>query len=100
MSSSKEHDYIEQCPYCHRYMTAKQLKMHKCEGSTQFSVKEIPVFYCYEMLDNNGKKMFIAHGFDGTLYKLVLTSPSDDFLQRKKSDEDFTEPYSNGNVGV
>jgi hypothetical protein len=74
-------------------MTDKQLKKHKCEGSVKFSVKEIPVFYCYEASDENGK-VFIAHGLDGTFYKLVQTlhRPTDEFLQRKKSDKDFTEP--------
>jgi hypothetical protein len=75
----KKHDYIERCPKCGKYMTWKQIQSHECTTTAIpcFSVKEIPVLYCYETEDENGK-VFIAHGLDGTLYRLVKKSLSDD----------------------
>ena len=89
-----------------KFMTFEQMKDHKCEAKI-VEIKEIPVLYCYELEGDNNRKTVIAHGFDGVLYRLVECDNSivmlsdkvlkpkkksfDDFLQRKKSDKDFTE---------
>jgi hypothetical protein len=48
------------------------------------------------------KRLMTGRGVDGVLYTFeviqrepipIVVSPSDGFLQRKKSDKDFTEPY-------
>jgi hypothetical protein len=93
MSNPKEHDYIEKCPFCGKFMTFEQVKQHKCEAQIT-QIKEIPVLYCYQLTDDNGKKTVIAHGFNGILYRLIeCENPSS---RRKvtdyRADEDETDP--------
>jgi hypothetical protein len=92
MDKSNNHDYIEQCPNCHKYLTALQAKNHQCASS--FEIKEIPILYGFEYTEENGHKTFIAHGIDGILYRLIQTKTSlaDENLQRKRTDDNLTEP--------
>jgi len=88
------HDYIERCPQCGQYLTAEQVKIHKC--TTLFKgVKEIPILYHFEIKDDNGQTIIMARGSDSILYRLRLGK---NIIRRKftgnKSDEDLTEPRS------
>jgi hypothetical protein len=38
---------------------------------------EIPILYCCETQEEGGK-VFIAHGLDGTMYRLVEKNPADE----------------------
>lgn len=58
-------------------------------------MKEIPVLYCCEISDSSGEKTFIAHGFDGTLYRLV--ERKNPILQRP-SDDGYHEPQNRRKV--
>ena len=74
---TNKHDYIERCPDCGDYLTWRQKQNHKCIRSLSFSVKEIPILYCCETQDENGK-VFVAHGLDGIMYRLIEKKLSDD----------------------
>jgi hypothetical protein len=66
----KPHDYMEKCPYCGKYLLAKQVRTHVCD-SPFADVREIPVMFFYETTRDDGDKLVIARGFDGVLYRLV-----------------------------
>jgi hypothetical protein len=83
------HDFIEKCPSCGKFMTAKQMKLHKCDNQEAISIKEIPVRYCYQLTEENGEVTIIAHGLDGTLYRLV---------EKKLSDDGYHEPSNRRKV--
>jgi hypothetical protein len=88
----KPHDYMEQCPYCKKYLLARQVKNHKCD-TLLTDVTEIPVLYFYESTTESGNRLIIAHGFNGVLYHLIESKNplADEILQRKRTDEDETE---------
>ena len=91
MVEHKEHDYIEKCPLCKKYLTYAQAKTHNCQSQI---VKEISIHYCDEVPDSP-EKTYIAHGFDGILYKLVECK---NISRRKvtpfRTDEDEPEPIA------
>jgi hypothetical protein len=93
MNKHKTHDYIEQCPYCHKFLTSLQAENHQCKQL--FEIKEISISYGFENVEENGDRTFIAHGLDGKLYRLIQRKifRTDDYLQRKRTDEDLTEPF-------
>lgn len=94
MNKPNGHDYIEQCPYCHKYLTYAQAKVHQCLSRIE-NIKEIPVLYCYELSDDNGAKTVIAHGFDGILYRLVECKNP---ISRSPSDDSYHEPSNRRKV--
>jgi hypothetical protein len=96
----KEHDFIEKCPFCKKYMTAKQIENHICEGQDFSGVVEIFVRHVYDLSEGN-RRTIIAHGFDGKMYRLVeATNPLGEDNRRKvtgwaekdETDEEGTEP--------
>jgi len=89
---NKPSDFLERCPFCKEYLLSWQVKEHKCNQPIR-TVKEIPVIFSYET-SKMGHSIIIAMGFDGVLYRLVTTKNrlTDEFLQRKRTDEDLTEP--------
>ena len=87
-----EHDYIERCPNCGKYMTWEQMQNHNCAiKCPSFSVKEIPILYCCETQDENGK-VFLAHGLDGTMYRLVEKKLADEKKHSFRTDEEEPVP--------
>lgn len=70
MTIDFSHDYMEQCPYCKKYLLASQIKQHIC-NTPLLDVKEIPVLFSYETSNDDGEKVIMARGFDGVLYRLV-----------------------------
>jgi hypothetical protein len=91
MNSSEGHDYIERCPFCQKFMTAKQVKTHQCDAHPFSSVKEIPVLYYYEVPEGN-EKVIIAHGYDGIMYRLIECKNP---LAHKSSSDDGYHDRSN-----
>ena len=79
-------------------MSINDFELHKCDLSI-VAVRNIPVVY---FMDESckGRKFMTGWGTDGVLYtfevvprKLIpVAMTTDEFLQRKKSDKDFTEP--------
>jgi len=66
----KPHDYMEKCPYCGKYLLAKQVRTHVCDLPFA-DVREIPVVFFYETMSDKGDKLVMARGYDGILYRLV-----------------------------
>ena len=73
MNNSKAHDYIDRCPFCKKYMTTEQMDKHECEGTGFSGIKEIPVSNIYDLTEGK-RKVIIAHGYDGIMYRLVETT--------------------------
>lgn len=86
-------DYMEQCPYCKKFLLANQIKQHNC-NSILTEVKEIPVMFSYETTDGHGKRVTIARGYDGVLYRLVrCKNPlADEKKQHFTTDEEEPDP--------
>jgi hypothetical protein len=89
----EEHDYIEQGPFCLKFLTALQAKTHNCSALFN-GVREIPVLYYYEVPDSE-EKTVIAHGHDGIMYRLIqCLNP----LNRNSSDDSHHEPRNRRKV--
>jgi hypothetical protein len=58
---------IMYCFRCKKQYIAEESKDHE---NCIFGVKEIPIYYSFTTEDN-GKKIIIARGVDGLLYRLV-----------------------------
>lgn len=80
-------------------MASENFAEHKCDLELK-ECRTIPVVY-FQDDSYRDKKLMTGMGIDGVLYtfEVVPREPipyvmplSDDFLQRKKSDKDFTEP--------
>ena len=81
-------------------MTKGQFSRHYCEPE----YKQTRTILATEIIDltcKDGKKVFLATGYDGIDYMIKVQKPSpisliktasDEISQRKPSDEDFTEP--------
>ena len=96
---SKNDSPIVKCSYCKQIFSIENFDSHRCDLPLT-DVKRIPVAY-FQDDSVNGEKIMTGRGIDGVLYSFVVTPRqpipfiiglSDEFLQRKKSDEDFTEP--------
>lgn len=99
MTPTKNDFAIVKCSQCKSILEAKDFDMHKCDLPLT-DVKRIPVIYFHDS-SYGAKKLMTGWGVDGILYTFEVvprkaipcTLPlSDEFLQRKKSDKDFTEP--------
>ena len=88
LSDNNSHDYMEQCPYCKRYLLANQINEHVCDAPLK-KVTEIPVVFSYETKTQNGNSVVIAMGFDGILYRLTTCKNplADENLQRKRGSQ-------------
>jgi capsule polysaccharide export protein KpsC/LpsZ len=100
MLDSRHNIGIVKCSHCKKILASDEFDSHKCELEL-VGVKSIPVIY-YSDVSYKDKKLINGWGVDGILYTLevVPRKPipivmlSDDFLQRKKSDKDLTEPLN------
>jgi len=94
MTFEETKDYMEKCPWCHKYVLQSQTDKHICDAPF-LDVKEIPVLFSYITTDRKGNKVTIARGYDGILYRLVkCKNPlSDDWKHQDKSNGEVTEPF-------
>jgi hypothetical protein len=94
---------IVKCSHCRVILSKKQFDRHKCASSELQGQKKIEVVYFMDVSCND-KKMMTGLGVDGVLYTfevvprkpisiiMPLNRVTDDYLQRKRTDEDLTEP--------
>jgi hypothetical protein len=90
---------IVKCSHCKKILLSEDFETHRCKKSL-IGVKNIPVID-FSDTSCNDRKIMTGWGVDGVLYTFevvprkpipIIISASDGFLQRKKSDEDLTEP--------
>ena len=99
---AKNKSSIVKCSHCKGIFSVEQFDFHECELPID-AVKEILVSYFRD--DSRGSKStVVGRGLDGVLYSFVVTprtaisymkSLTDDFLQKKRTDDKLTEPYLN-----
>ncbi len=69
------------------FLTYSQARTHNCQS---VFTREIDVQYFVEVPDSR-ERTIIAHGHDGVMYRIIEKRLTDESLQRKKTDKDFTE---------
>jgi hypothetical protein len=79
------------CPNCSKILIGEEYEDHTTRCISK--VKEIPVTYIVK-IDKPDKRIYLARGVDGILYRLVKVL-SDDFLQRDKKGRNPTETGQN-----
>lgn len=88
---------LVECSRCHSVLIAEEFRSHKCEIRPKKHIKVL----AGQIIDltTDGHKTLLIDSLDGISYMIEvkekgepLSWPSDDILQRKKSDRDFTEP--------
>jgi hypothetical protein len=93
---------IVKCSNCHRMLAKKEFELHKCD----VQIKSCKIIEVNEIYDGSyeQKKLMNGMGIDGVLYTfevvsrkaipitVPLANRTDEFLQRKRTDENFTEP--------
>jgi len=87
---------IVRCPRCNKQYIGEEREEHQ---NCFVGVKEIPISYIFTIEKEGGRKITIAMGLDGIIYRLVkgLTTLSDESLQqdrKHKSDDNLTEPIT------
>jgi len=98
MSLPTNKPLIVRCSHCKNLFPSDTFNEHICELSLR-GTKRIPVINFLDV-SYKGHKLMTGMGTDGILYAfevvpreaIPMVTTSDDFLQRKKSDKDFTEP--------
>ena len=91
---------IVKCSHCQQILSNDKFNSHECDLPLK-EVKRINVVY-FQDGSYGKKKIMTAWGIDGTLYtfEVVPRKPlpyilplADAFLQRKRTDEELTEPF-------
>lgn len=88
---------IAKCNRCGSFVSAEFIDNHVCKVPIN-DVKKIKINYYFETKSNYKEDMIIAKGFDGVLYRLIVSKPknfgypSDELLQGNLSDADLTAP--------
>ncbi len=92
-----ENSNLVKCSNCKRIIIAELFDSHECDLPIKH-VKHIEAAYTYSG-SYKDKKIIVGRGLDGTLYSFIVKKkipipyyPSNEILQKDKSDEDFTEP--------
>jgi len=94
---------IVKCSHCNQILSAESFDTHECDIELK-GCKRIEVVYFRDDSYKN-KKLMTGMGIDGVLYTFEVVPReaipyvvplSDEFLQRKKPDKDFTEPLNFG----
>lgn len=96
----KSNSPIVKCSHCKKILSIENFDSHKCSLPIT-DVRHIPVVY-FQDDSVNGRQLMTGRGIDGILYtfEVVPREPipyiiplSDGFLQRKKPDDNLTEPF-------
>src|SRR5208337_2876406 len=90
---------VGKCLKCGEFLIAEQLAKHKCKISFK-DVQDVTIDHYYEMMsrDEQGHRIVIAVGIDGTLYRMTVCkhNPPHEATKRKFTDQEpndnLTEP--------
>lgn len=76
------------------FLLHNQKKDHFCNAPL-IDVKEIPVIFSYDTIEDSGDKVTIARGYDGVLYQLIRCKNP---LSKISSDDSYREPSNRRKV--
>lgn len=91
---------LVKCARCKNTLIAESFDGHICTPRFR-GTKTVIIDFFNIGKTSDGKTLILAKGMDGIMYSLIVNdqpsipipfNPSDESLQRKKSDEDLTEP--------
>lgn len=85
------------CRSCGKWFQFEEYKQHACLNQ---SVNDfIPRYFFGPEIDSEGN-IYHLESEDGVHWFRKYVKPADEFLQRKRTDEDFTEPVQGIYKGV